>query len=307
MVWVRRSVQAFFFTLFLYLFIQTEYHPINVTGGSTTFFFEVDPLILVSTWMANHQVPEALLFSLITLLITLLAGRWFCGWFCPFGTLHNLFTALRQERFKIRTQQEEYSKWQKSKYYLLVGFILTALLGANVIGWLDPFSFFYRSLTTAVFPVVHYGIKGFFGWIYTVDPEVGGFHLTSLTEPIYEPLRQYLLLPQQPYYSGGFLLGVFFLLAVALNLIRNRFWCRYICPLGALLGLTGKNPMMRLTTDRQACTNCRVCLLDCQGAANPHGEQSWKPSECFFCYNCSSVCPTQAIRIRWDHPKEKDQ
>jgi hypothetical protein len=52
--------------------------------------------------------------------------------------------------------------------------LLGALSGANLAGWLDPFSFFCRSLTIAVFPAVNAGIKNLFEWIYRFSPAFAG-------------------------------------------------------------------------------------------------------------------------------------
>ena len=91
------------------------------------------------------------------------------------------------------------------------------------------------------------------------------------------------------------MIGVLFGVAIALNFYRARFWCRYICPLGALLGIAGKNPLVRLHKSPDACDNCRLCLADCQGGANLPDSLEWKPAECFYCFNCQSDCPSQAV------------
>jgi polyferredoxin len=89
------------------------------------------------------------------------------------------------------------------------------------------------------------------------------------------------------------LIGSLFVAVVALNFWRARFWCRYVCPLGGLLGVVGKNPLVRLNKHQEKCNNCRLCLVDCQGGAAP--DRGWRPSECFYCWNCKSDCPAQAI------------
>jgi polyferredoxin len=91
------------------------------------------------------------------------------------------------------------------------------------------------------------------------------------------------------------LIGVLFITTVVLNFFRARFWCRYVCPLGALLGVVGKNPLIRLKKNEEKCDSCRLCLVDCQGGATPDNRLEWKPSECFYCWNCKSDCPAQAI------------
>jgi polyferredoxin len=292
-VWLRRLAQTGFFLLFCYLFLQTVYHPINLAGRGVTFFFNLDPLVALNSWLASHVLVGAMLLSLVTLLVTFVCGRWFCGWVCPFGSLHNFFTSLRGGPAKQKLEAGGYHRWQKAKYYLLVAFLVAALLGADVVGWLDPFSFFFRSLSTSIYPAVNKALVAVFTWVYDANPGVGPVRLTLATEPVYSFLRKYLLAPAQPYYLGSLLIGSLFVAVVALNFWRARFWCRYVCPLGALLGVVGKNPIVRLKKNQEECNNCRLCLVDCQGGAAP--DKGWKPAECFYCWNCKSNCPAQAI------------
>ncbi|MBI1387824.1 MAG: 4Fe-4S binding protein [bacterium] len=304
-VWLRRLVQTFFLFLFFDLLLETTFHPIDKVGGPVTFFFELDPLVMISTFIAAHTVPAALLLSLIVMGVTLLFGRWFCGWACPFGALHNFFTSLRDWKRKDRILHGGYTRWNKAKYYVLIAFLTGGILGVNAVGWLDPFSFFYRSFSTSILPAINHGLTGFFTWAYETDPGVGSARLTSVTEPVYSVLRERFLDPEPYFYQGGFLIGVLFIAIVALNLFRVRFWCRYICPLGALLGVTGKNPIVRVQKDEDHCNGCNLCAADCQGGANPHVTGGWKPTECFYCYNCVSACPSNSIRIVSNDKEEK--
>ncbi len=294
-VWLRRSVQGFFLLLFFYLFIQATYHPINQTGGRVTLFFELDPLVMIVTWLATYAVPAILLLSLVTLGVSLLFGRWFCGWVCPFGAFHNIFSSLRRAKTKVKLERGGYSRGQRWKYLVLLAFLGSAAVGVNVVGWLDPFSFFFRSLATIVYPAVNAGLQQFFTWAYQTDPGIGSWRLTAVSEPVYGVLRDNFLALEQPHYYWSLLIGILFVGVVALNLYRARFWCRYVCPLGALLGLVGKNPLVRLKKDESVCNDCRLCVADCQGGANPDSDSNWKPSECFFCWNCKSSCPSGAI------------
>ncbi len=304
-VWLRRATQAGFLVLFFHLFLQTTYHPINETGKGVDLFFEIDPLVMTTVWLAAHTIVAVLLFSIITLALTFVFGRWFCGWICPLGTLHNLATSVRDVKVKQKLQQGGYSRWQRSKYYLLAGFLGAALVGSNTVGWLDPICFLYRSTATAIYPVLNLGIQKLFGWIYRADPGAGKVRLTAVTEPVYEVLRRTFLAVEQPHYFWGLMIGLLFGMALAVNLFRARFWCRYVCPLGALLGITGKNPLVRIATDPASCNDCRLCTADCQGGADPQGGVSWKPAECFYCLNCRSSCPSDAISVRFEVPGKK--
>ncbi|HEX6880457.1 MAG TPA: 4Fe-4S binding protein [Terriglobales bacterium] len=304
-VWLRRISQGVFLILFFYLFLETVYHPVNKAGRGVDLFFQFDPLVLLSSWLASHQVVAALLLSLITLGVTLLAGRWFCGWICPFGTFHNLFTSLRAARLKTKIESGAYTRWQTSKYYILITLLVACVLGLNLTGWLDPFSFFYRSLATVVYPMLNDAIVWLFGSIYQADPGIGHFKVSAVSEPVYGVLRRYFLATTQPHFYGTFLIGLLFFAVLFLNLFRARFWCRYICPLGGLLGVVGKNPLVQIKQDPDTCNSCRACVTECQGGANPDIAGGWKPSECFYCWNCHSACPHHAITFRLHVPGGK--
>ena len=250
LVWLRRAVQSAFLLLFLYLFLETVYHPINRVGGGVKLFFQLDPLVMLTDWLASHALAAGMLLSLATLAVTFLFGRWFCGWICPFGTVHHLFSSLRGGTVKARLDTGGYGRWQKVKYYVLVVFLAGALLGVNVVGWLDPLSFFFRGMAVAVYPALE---------LRASRTRIRGHD---------DSLRRHFLAVEQPHYFGNVLIGVLFGVAMALNFYRARFWCRYICPLGALLGIVGKNPLVRLHKSAEACDNCRLCLADCQGGAN---------------------------------------
>ncbi|MBD3267482.1 4Fe-4S binding protein [bacterium] len=306
MVWLRRITQTFFLLLFFNLFLKTTFYPPNNVGGPVTFFFNIDPLVLFTTWLATHAVPTALLLALITLAVTFIFGRWFCGWVCPFGVIHNLLTSMRTRKLKDRIASAAYTPTQKIKYYILIFCVLAAVAGFNAIGWLDPFSFLYRSLAVAVYPALSNGIGDIFSWMYDTEPVFLGINWLNVTEPGYDFMREHFLPIEQPYYAGSLLIGVLFIVIVLLNLYKARFWCRYICPLGALLGVVGKNPLFRFEKDLESCNQCRLCVENCQGGAEPHTLTEWKPSECFYCWNCVPACPHNSITFSFNVPKKGD-
>ncbi len=301
-VWLRRLSQTAFFLAFLYLFLETTYHPINLVPAPVEAFFHLDPLVTLTTWYFVHPV---LVLSGLVLVVTLLFGRWFCGWLCPFGVLHNATTSLRNDKTKARLEKGGFRPSQRYKYYILIFFLAGSLAGVNLVGWLDPFSFFYRALAVAIFPAFNFGTQAVFGWVYNHDPGIGPARLTRVTEPLYEVLREKVLAVEQPHYLWAGLIGLLFVTVVILNVYRPRFWCRVICPLGALLGLVGKNPWLKLRKDSALCNSCRICVANCPGGANPDVTEGWKPSECFYCWNCESVCPHEAISFGFGKKQDK--
>ena len=103
--------------------------------------------------------------------------------------------------------------------------------------------------------------------------------------------------------SGEFDFGTFFYvhmatLAVALTLfvIVGRFWCRYLCPLGAIFGTFNRVSILKIRLDKSKCTNCKQCLSNCP-ANFKDPEDIGTSSDCIQCGKCIGECPTNALSI----------
>jgi ferredoxin len=82
---------------------------------------------------------------------------------------------------------------------------------------------------------------------------------------------------------------------VALNWLDRRFWCRYLCPLGGLLGLFSKLAIFRREVN-EACKGCALCAPVCPtGTIDPARNFASDPSECTLCMDCLEVCPRSRI------------
>jgi len=302
MQWLRRIVQGAVLLLFLLLFWEAQTSLSEDPKRSLQLFFLLDPLVLIATWLAAHAVPALLLFSLITLGATAILGRVFCGWVCPLGTVHNMASWLRRKAGRATAKLGAWSGWQRAKYYLLAGLIVMAVFGASWIGVFDPFSMLYRSMVTALYPATQYAVEDGATAIYVGDPHVGPLHLKDATEPAYKFLRSHVFLADRTAFLSGSVLFFIFVVAVALNFVRPRFWCRYICPLGALLGLFARRALLRLTNEPHICTNCTRCAAVCPAAAQPQKPGEWLPTECFGCWNCVHVCEAQSVSFGFGSP-----
>ncbi|MCX6357028.1 MAG: 4Fe-4S binding protein, partial [Candidatus Aureabacteria bacterium] len=132
---LRRLSQAVFLILFVSLVFHARYSPetINLAAEELiartplTIFFRFDPLLGFSLMSGTRLVHAAFLLGLITLGLTLLFGRFFCGWVCPFGTLHQMTGSLRRGR-GARTWRR-YTRWQSCKYYLLIVLLIAGAAG----------------------------------------------------------------------------------------------------------------------------------------------------------------------------------
>jgi ferredoxin len=84
-------------------------------------------------------------------------------------------------------------------------------------------------------------------------------------------------------------LGVLFLLSIV---IRN-FWCRYLCPYGALLGLVSLVSPQKIRRDPVACIDCAKCALACPSRIKVDKVRTVISDECTGCLNCVDVCPVK--------------
>jgi polyferredoxin len=89
--------------------------------------------------------------------------------------------------------------------------------------------------------------------------------------------------------SGLITLGVF----VAASLFVKNFWCRYLCPYGALLGLVSLLSPARITRDKEACIDCAKCAKACPSSLPVDKLVQIRSLECTGCLECVAVCPSQ--------------
>jgi len=301
MQWLRRACQGLCLALFLGLLLAARFTGTAPPSRVLRLFFDLDPLVSLATVLSARSLAAGAALALVTVAVTILFGRVFCGWVCPLGAVH-AFSSWRRPKPKRRAMPEARSPWQRLKYGVLIALLVMALFGIHWIGVLDPIPLVYRSVSTAVLPGVQYAVEDASAAIYQADPHVGPLRATAITEPVYRFSRDYLFRVKRQTFLGGTLIGVFFILIVALNFVRPRFWCRYLCPLGGLLGLLAQRPLLRLRNDRSTCKDCGKCNLACPAAAQPDQPGQWLPSECYGCWNCVASCKFDSINFGFESP-----
>ena len=300
---LRRISQVFFLLVFLALLIFTSMRPTSASSGDihmrapVRMFFILDPLIAISNALATHALYRGLLFSLIVLVPTLFFGRFFCGWICPMGTLQHFVGNLRSEakRGKQRIESNRYKRWQTIKYVVLIAGLVAAFFGSVVIGTLDPFSLLVRSIGLAVFPAFNFAIRTVL--VPMEHSQVGAIRTTG--ESLHTILQATVLDFRQAHFAQSLVLGILFLLILWASMRVTRFWCRALCPLGALLGAVSRWSILGLHKDTSNCDKCNRCLLNCQGGDDPIGGVPWRKSECLMCMNCAGSCPHDSLQFRF--------
>jgi len=274
---LRPWVQLAAFLLFIGLLILAG----RIKFPPADLFFRLDPLVgLASMIAARHIVPALLIGSGVTLVATLILGRAWCGWLCPLGAILDWTPARHARRF----EPDPAPRLRQVKYFLLALIGGAALLGNLTFLILDPITLLYRTAVTAAWP-------GLIALISALETLL--YKLSFLQAPIdwFEGTVRGTLLPMtQPVYGLGIWLALIFVGTLALNAVRNRFWCRYLCPLGALLGLVSKIAWLRRTMG-DACIDCQRCARACPtGTIDPQRRFASDPAECTMCLECMTVC-----------------
>ena len=215
-------------------------------GGVETFWAYVTTgQTLKTTNLLNFSVLLAVLG------VSLIAGRAFCGWMCPIGTLQDMFAGWtrrlsggkkhirgKSSAARFPTQFPPQSdRWLRYLKYLVLAVILIAS-------------------TMSVYPP-----------LYDICPAraLFSFHLTT-------PLLASVLI-----------------IFIITSMLVKRFWCKYLCPLGAMLVLFNKISPLRVVIDRDRCTDCSRCEAECP--VDIHGiPENIRSPECVRCLECLETC-----------------
>lgn len=283
---LRIISQIVFLVFFLILFIFTKSDPENGSFANISVIFYVDPLIALSSFISYHSLNILFLFSLITVVLTFATGRSFCGWVCPLGTLNDIVGTLRK-----REKELVKKKNLKIKYYILIFFMVLTIFGVNLVGFLDPLSLLVRSFTIVFFPSFNLFIHSAYDFFTSLASD------SELLPRFYSFLKTYLIENHRLFFSQSLFIGMLFLLILFSNLISRRFWCRYLCPLGALFGLIGKYSLLK--REIKPCNDCGICEVNCNGGASLLGREEENGSECILCMNCSNLCPDESVSFHF--------
>jgi polyferredoxin len=306
LVWARRFAQTLFLFLFLYFLVNTAFRGTFSANADTPVrlplpveaFLLADPFVAAMTFLSTHTVYRGLAWSLGIVLLTLVFGRVFCGWICPFGTLHHFFgwifpsKALRGGK---RVDANRTHWWQAGKYYLMLAFLAAAVAGSAIGGLFDPICVAVRAIGLGVVPALQYlGIRS-----ATLVAETNVRALQTGADGVQDLLAQSVWTANQGYFHQTWFI-VFLLIAILfMNRFIPRFWCRALCPLGAFLGVLSRFALFGMEKDHAKCTDCNLCLVHCQGADSPQGGVKHRQDECHMCLNCETACPEDVIKFRF--------
>ena len=224
------------------------------TGGSFDAFCAFGGIETLLPYLFNgHTLKSTNLLNFTVLLgtlgVSLVAGRAFCGWLCQLGALQD-FLADWARRI---SGGGKYIRGKKSK----------AILPLTLPPAVDKALRYIKYVALAAILVAS---------LYMVYP------------PLYEfcPLRAVFGLKLTP------LLWAVLVIFLVTSILIERFWCKYLCPLGALLAIFNKISPVQLVSSAN-CNQCGRCDIECSMGIKDVPLNLDDP-ECIRCLECMDTC-----------------
>ena len=283
-----RIIQVFSLGLFLYLSLQSIY-AIRFDLGN--LFFRLNPLTGIMVMLAGRIWIPAFAIGGVTVILTIIFGKVWCGWICPLGTLLQF---LGPKNRKSVTVPES---WRRIKYILLFVTIFAVLFGSISLIVLDPITMLNRTLSAAIWPAVRAAVMQSENFFYQFE------FLWGFLDWFHQTVSYPLFLDVQPVFINALPIFLLFSILVGLNWFAERFWCRYLCPSGALLGLISRFSLSSRVVNNP-CSGCGICSSKCPtGTINPQKNYQSDPAECVVCYNCMVNCSKNSASFVWQVPR----
>jgi polyferredoxin len=241
-------------------------------------------------YLFTYTIWMILLLGII-LAMTLVLGRFFCGWICPFGLYMDLVTLIRKF-FKIRYRNLP-EKLNRSlhilRYPILVFFLILPFLLSPINPWQWPLALFligpFKPISVLLGPLEPLIIP----WTGSLE-----FYGINFSYPYVSNIV---------FYSSGIFIWinvfVFISLTVGSSFIVRRFWCRF-CPTGASIAIVNRfrgfkwTPVLHINKDEEKCTKCGICKRVCPLQVTEVYEQKGgkiTTSMCMLCFRCVEMCP----------------
>ena len=284
---LRRTSQAFFLGLFIYILWSTTYPLKGMLPPGT--FFKFDPLMSIFISISERIIIAGSGFAAAMLLSTLVLGRYFCGWICPLGTAMDLCAALNKKKLMLSWKAN--IRIKNIKFVLLSVFLIFALAGSQVVWVLDPLVIMARFVSLNLIPAVTGTINTFFIFIIQkFQLYNGGLY------DLYSGLRTSFLGVNIYYFDHSLLIFLFFTAICTSAVFVSRLWCRAVCPLGAVYAFISRYSF--LTRSVEDCSDCAVCTERCRMSAIKDSTGYIK-SECILCMDCIYDCPRKTTSFRF--------
>ena len=281
----KKVAQTASFILFLALLSSVSFTQADPV--SLNIFSRLDPALMGIAAIAGRSFKVFGFPALIVMLSMLLFGRAFCGHICPMGATVDFIdkgVAKRPGTFSARTKTV--------RFVFLAALVVSAVFGMNFSYGLSPLSLSTRFYGLVILPMAAL--------------------ISGLALDVFRPLTRMIgwqsaVFSQvaTPVFPTQLFLVAFFAGLVFLARFRTRFFCRFLCPAGALFSIFARKPLLsRRIAD--SCTGCGKCARACPMAAIPVKEPSKTLYyDCILCGKCEKLCPTNAVSFGFKAGEKK--
>ncbi|MCK5099393.1 MAG: 4Fe-4S binding protein, partial [Desulfobacteraceae bacterium] len=242
-------------------------------------FLQMDPGLVFISAISARIILLSFIPAAIVLILGPFIGRVFCGYICPMGTTLDGTDAL----FGVKNKPYFFSaNLLTIKYLVLVFLIGSALLGVSYVFFASPLSLITRFYGLVLFPVISFLSNEV---LDLVRPLGDMLDINAISFAQVRTIR----------FATQFFILFFFIAVFCMVKFSTRFWCRYLCPSGALLAFVSKFPLIRRQVSDK-CTQCGKCVQKCpMSAIETDIPENTFYSECIVCRTCEEICPEKAV------------
>jgi polyferredoxin len=133
-----------------------------------------------------------------------------------------------------------------------------------------------------------YFLFGYFAW------SISQMDVSSLAKFIYSPYNKVADIKMYLFFAEISTFAVWtIVILMVLSIIIKNFWCRFLCPYGALLGMISWLSPLKITRNKTTCIDCELCTEACPSSINVHSAGRVWSDECMGCLECVQVCPVK--------------
>src|SRR6266571_2395137 len=220
----------------------------------------------------------------IMFVVGALLGRFMCGWICPVGFLQDVITGVKGRVDSVTARTQNY--WIRLKYVLVVlAFLISGTLAVSL---------YYYGTTSGTGVDYRSSLGPFADGLFIAIPPDGTIFGT-LPVLLAQAWRSQFNISSIPIITW---LNILILVGFVYAAWRiPRFWCRYLCPVGAIMAVTQRNSMLGMHRDPVKCSNCKECETACpmQVPILDLDFKKFNHSECILCMACIDACPAGAL------------